>query len=340
MGGAGGAGGEDLPPDPRVNAGWIGGPCEGDQDCPYENGFCLTEDDGYPRGHCSQPCERFCPDLDGMPVTFCIDEITLGGGSCVQQCDAVAFPGEGCRPGYRCVGRTRYNEPATQRSVCLPAASVPEEPPPPPRMGDCLARLDALGAIYEARGDIADTVGGNPSLQCLVTDSVRIQSPIGGVNYRYIEHDSPSPLFISCEMALALFDLSALLQELDIVEAGHIGTYNCRTISGSQEVSRHGFGDAIDLRTFRSRAGEVYDVYTQWEHDTQNFQTSEAELLWEIGQQMYARGIFNIVLTPNYNAAHDNHFHVDLTPGGDFYRKDLDGAGVEEGYFGPNPHGD
>ncbi|MEE2644171.1 MAG: extensin family protein [Myxococcota bacterium] len=339
-GGSGGSppvgGGEPLPPDPRVNAGWIGGPCAEDSDCPYEGGFCLTDEDGFPRGLCSQSCERLCPDMDGMPVTFCVGEVALGGGVCVQQCDGVAFPGEGCRPGYSCVGRGRYQESSTQRSVCLPTSSLPDEPPPPPPpAGDCLAALDALGAIYEARGDVADTVNGDPGLQCLVRESVRIQSPIGGVSYRYIEHESASPLFVSCEMALAIFELSEFLQELDIIEVGHIGTYNCRTISGRREVSRHGFGDALDIRSFLTRGGDRYDVYTQWEHDTEDFRTAEAELLWEIGQQMHARGIFNIVLTPNFNAAHDNHYHVDLTPDANFHGKQ-DG----QGFFGPSPHGD
>jgi hypothetical protein len=31
--------------------------------------------------------------------------------------------------------------------------------------------------------------------------------------------------------------------------------------------------------------------------------------------------VWNIVLTPNYNADHRNHFHVDLTPGSDFIER-------------------
>jgi hypothetical protein len=51
---------------------------------------------------------------------------------------------------------------------------------------------------------------------------------------------------------------------------------------------------------------------------------------------MHARRIFNIVLTPNFNAAHDNHFHVDLT-GGAHYIGKSDGPAC---YIGPNLHGD
>jgi hypothetical protein len=31
--------------------------------------------------------------------------------------------------------------------------------------------------------------------------------------------------------------------------------------------------------------------------------------------------VWNIALTPNYNAAHRDHFHVDLTAGSDFIRR-------------------
>ena len=36
--------------------------------------------------------------------------------------------------------------------------------------------------------------------------------------------------------------------------------------------------------------------------------------------EVYAAGIFNIILTPDYNAAHHNHIHLDLTPGGRLFR--------------------
>ena len=48
---------------------------------------------------------------------------------------------------------------------------------------------------------------------------------------------------------------------------------------------------------------------------------------------MYENRIFNIVLTPNYNSAHDNHFHVDLTEGSNFI-----GSSVPpEYYVGDDP---
>ncbi len=319
---------DPLPPDPNVNAGWIGGPCDADEACDYDEGFCLQGAEGYPRGMCSLGCDRVCPDRAGLPVTFCIDDVIVGSGACVQRCDADAFGGDGCRPGYFCDVRGRYNEPATQRGVC-----VPGEAPPLPA---CLADLQTLGVAFSPAEARQDSPDGLPNVICDIESPVRVSSPINTVSYRYVSHDSAQPIYMACPLAQALVRLSALLQEYDIVEVGHIGVYNCRVIGGTNTVSEHGAARAIDLKWFRTRDGRVYDVEDHWEHDTENFQTDEGRLLYELGQQMFERRIFNIVLTPNYNAAHDNHFHVDLTPGARF-------IGSEDewmGQFGASPHGD
>jgi hypothetical protein len=316
-------GGEPLPPDPRVNAGWIGGPCERDMDCDFDGGICLPDEGGYPRGLCTQECTRFCPDRDGMPVTFCIDGVLMSPGACVQRCDYVAFQGTGCRPGYACAMRSRYEETDVSRGVCLPSAQVEEPEPiePPPGSSECIRELAALGVIFEYRGDQRETPAGQSNLTCDVNDAVRVQNPINGVSYRYIESSSASALYGSCELMLAVYQLSGLLREYGIVEVGHIGTYNCRVISGTSTLSRHGYGDAIDLGSFFTSSGDEYNLVRDWQHNTTSFSTDKARILYEIGQEMHQRGIFNIVLTPNYNAAHDNHFHVDLTPGGNYHGK-------------------
>jgi len=37
--------------------------------------------------------------------------------------------------------------------------------------------------------------------------------------------------------------------------------------------------------------------------------------------ELKKEGVWNIVLTPNYNDAHRNHFHVDLTPDADTIKR-------------------
>ena len=56
-----------------INSDFIGGACNNDNECPFTNGFCLTDAEGWPNGMCTQACTLTCPDQAGAAVTFCID---------------------------------------------------------------------------------------------------------------------------------------------------------------------------------------------------------------------------------------------------------------------------
>ncbi|MGC6416454.1 MAG: extensin family protein [Bradymonadia bacterium] len=309
---------QQLPPDPMINSGWIGGPCVADQDCDYAEGFCLTGDEGYPRGMCSLDCDRLCPDRDELPVTFCVADVVAGGGACVQRCDYEAFGRTGCRPGYRCETRQRYGQADVGRGVCLPG--TPDMSPNP--MGECFEQLAALGVNFDLLAPVSDAVDGAPHLMCTISDNVRVHSPINGITFHYDRREAGS-MMMSCELALVLHSLTQLLAEYNIQQVGHIGTYNCRGIRSNDgsinQISQHGLGTAIDLKWFRNAAGQEFNVFEHWEHGvTRNFQTVEGRWLYELGQEMHIRRLFNIILTPEYNAAHDDHFHLDLTEGANF----------------------
>ena len=324
-----------LPPDPMVNSGWIGGPCTTDGDCAYDGGYCLTDTQGFPRGMCTLDCDGLCPDQDGMPVTFCASDV-VSDGACVQRCDSTFFGGSGCRPGYRCESRDRFGEPPSNRGVCVPGTPDPVMMPPTDSNQTCLNRLTELGIQYRAASSPNDSPDNRPDLTCDLDTPVYVSSPIGSINYLVHNRTEPSAVFVTCYFARALLRLSELLEELNVVRVGHIGTYNCRVISGTDQLSEHGKANAIDLKWFETTDGRRYDVEDHWEHGkTRNFDTDEGEWLYELGQEMFRRRIFNIILTPEFNAAHDNHFHVDLTPGSRFIENQSSGY-----YIGPNVHGD
>jgi len=98
----------------------------------------------------------------------------------------------------------------------------------------------------------------------------------------------------------------------------HLGTYNCRVISGTDTLSQHGMGDAIDLWGFDFEDSSLITLEDHWEHDTETPGTEEATWLYDTSYGWYDAKTWNVILTPNYNLAHDNHFHVDLKPGSDF----------------------
>lgn len=90
---------------------WIGESCGGGGDC--STGLCHTQD--YPDGMCTQACTKYCPDLSGKPITFCV-ALDKQNGYCFSQCSSTSS----CRPGYVCVEVPRHNQPLVRHSVCVP----------------------------------------------------------------------------------------------------------------------------------------------------------------------------------------------------------------------------
>jgi hypothetical protein len=295
---------------------WIGGPCGHDDDCSYDGGFCLMEAEGFPCGTCSLPCELYCPDLEGTPTTFCIDssdvELAPPEGLCVSQCDPGLLGGDGCREGYACVALPRWDDPGTSTGVCIPDDLAPEQ-------GTCLEKLEARGLVFEPTVVDPESPDGFPELLCEIEDPVLLYPPIAGVSWRYIDSMSEAPVLVSCETALAIADMSELLDQLGAVEFQHIGTYNCRVIGGTDSLSMHGLAAAIDLYGFTLFDDTWYTIFDDWEDGVAMPMTPGGQWLKELADTMFAQGIWNIILTPNYNAAHDDHLHVDLTPGSHFY---------------------
>lgn len=291
--------------------GFIGSPCAVDADCTFDGGTCLLPSDGYPRGMCTTGCDRFCDDRPGHPTTFCVSnadlpELTpiLDDGACLSRCDFGTFPGTGCRPGYGCDAARRANEPGTSQSVCLPGVET--------SISTCQERLIARGIQFEPTVVPSDSAAGQA---CTVQDPVRVRSPLLGVELAYYEGSPTSTVLGACEMIHALADTIEDLKPHGLVRLRHIGTYNCRVIGGTSTLSRHAFGDAIDLYGFELANGSYYTLIDDWQHDNPNPSTPGARFMYDASRRWHANFVWNIILTPDFNAAHDNHFHIDLTPG-------------------------
>lgn len=302
--------GDDADPE-APNAGWIGGACEGASSCVHvEAPVCLRGEE-WPGGTCAEACERLCPDRDGPnSVTFCVE--VEGEGRCLSRCDVELYGGDGCRAGYACRIVPRFGQSGVQQSAC-----VPEGWSTPAPSTDCRAELDALGIVW-APWDYSASADPATGQVCTVDDPIRVSSPVNGVTYRYYNQDTASPLAVTCEMALALYRLGDALRALDIMQVLHIGTFNCRPVSGTGNLSQHAHGNAIDIWGLVDARGQDYILERDWEHDTASPRTERGQLLYELAQRMHHDRIFNTVLTPNYNAGHDNHYHVDLKPGARF----------------------
>jgi len=192
-----------------------------------------------------------------------------------------------------------------------------------PTPADCHAWLDLYGIDY--------TLG--PDNQG-VSDPVTVTTPINGMVYRYSGNSSPrSTFFMDCTLARSLAAAAPLLRARDVVEVTDIGVYNYRCIGGGTPpdcpngISQHAYAKAIDLAGFTTSDDSFYSVNDDWVIDPSTETTCTAateggkdEWLHETICELKAHRVWNIVLTPNYNADHRNHFHVDLTPNADFIR--------------------
>ncbi|WP_053234703.1 extensin family protein [Sandaracinus amylolyticus] len=190
----------------------------------------------------------------------------------------------------------------------------------------CHAMLDALGLEWEP---IASLRG--------VADPVRVQPTIAGVRYRSASQSMPTAMSMDCELAPRLVRLSELISTYGIDEVIHLGIYNYRCIgggdpdSGTCTPSQHAYARAIDLHAFGLEGSDAtYSteddfVITRRADTCPMMSSSEPDrVLKEIACALWSERVFQIVLTPNYNDAHRNHYHVDLTEGSMYL-----GSGVE-----------
>ena len=93
----------------------------------------------------------------------------------------------------------------------------------------------------------------------------------------------------------------------------HLGTYNCRRQYGraTGRVSEHASANAIDIASFRLVDGTRISVLKDWDSATVEPKSAAAFLR---SAQSRACGIFKVVLGPQANAAHRDHFHFDFGP--------------------------
>lgn len=85
----------------------------------------------------------------------------------------------------------------------------------------------------------------------------------------------------------------------------HLGSYNCRTIRGGGTISQHASGNAIDIAAFVLADGTRVTLKRDWNGDG-----ARAAFLRDARDG--ACDLFATTLSPDYNAAHADHFHIDM----------------------------
>ncbi|RED18620.1 extensin-like domain-containing protein [Pontivivens insulae] len=175
------------------------------------------------------------------------------------------------------------------------------------------------------RGPVAGALCGDPRLvgtaqvpvtgpgACGMADPVRL-SGVAGITVA----GRPT---MTCRTARAFADwaegglqVAAARDGRQVTEIVTVASFACRNRNGTRtrRLSNHALGQAIDISALGFADGGRLSVLSDWTNST---------ILQEAAGR--ACGPFNTVLGPNYNAAHRDHLHFDVTDeygGGTFCR--------------------
>lgn len=92
-----------------------------------------------------------------------------------------------------------------------------------------------------------------------------------------------------------------------VVQVDHLGSFACRNMYHRKQgrLSQHATANALDISGFRLKDGQRIVLAKDWQGDG-----PKAQFLRQV--QEGACDSFDTVLGPAYNAAHHNHFHLDM----------------------------
>lgn len=165
----------------------------------------------------------------------------------------------------------------------------------------CLSVLADSGVAYRSVADRSGAEG------CGLSDAVEVREASRALSRSFTA---------SCPLAVAwaLFDDHvigpAARRHLaqDVARVVHFGTYACRNINHRAEGRRseHATANAIDIAAFVLADGQEVTVRRDWSGGDPR----RAAFLRAVRNG--ACEFFDVVLSPDYNEAHQDHFHFDM----------------------------
>jgi len=181
----------------------------------------------------------------------------------------------------------------------LAACASGTSPPVGRAPAQCLVELDRLGVQYQLAPIEASAKA------CSIDNPVRVAA-MGASLQR--------PAVMSCDFALHLdrFEREVIEPEarrffgFGVHSLRHFGTYACRRTRGGKE-SEHALGKAIDLAGIELDDGTLILVDKEW-----RARGKKAAFLHAVARQ--ACHYFSEVLSPDSDADHYNHLHLDTGP--------------------------
>jgi hypothetical protein len=145
---------------------------------------------------------------------------------------------------------------------------------------------------------------------------VEVTGPLGGVTYRYHE-----ALVIDCSLAVSLAEAGRYLRDLGVTTLTVASAHSRRNVRGTGRPSKHSFGLAVDVPALEGPSLGAVRVDRDYEQGLGDDVdcvgaplTAGGELLKIAQCQLVRSGLFYLVLSPDYDDAHHDHFHLEVRP--------------------------
>jgi hypothetical protein len=233
--------------------------------------------------------------------------LLLAGTLALAGCGSL-IPGgsSGAAPSTASQSASAPARPAT-RIAAAPRSFVPR-----PEEASCLSDLGASGARFDPLPDTYAAPGcnklGTVQLMALAGD----RAPLSVSN--------PGPVRCGTAKAFgdwARFGVDRAARQLlgsPVAKIETMGSYNCRNVAGTDVRSAHARAEAIDVSAFVLADGRRIVLKRDWDGGD----AATREFLRVVHKSACKR--FGTVLGPEYNTAHEDHFHLEGSGGATFCR--------------------
>ncbi|MEL6726957.1 MAG: extensin family protein [Pseudomonadota bacterium] len=163
----------------------------------------------------------------------------------------------------------------------------------------CRQKLSDAGVEYTVQGaDGAET-------RCPLEETLVLN--------RSLTPYSSAPLRMTCHQmaALHIWERQVLRPQAERIFGSPLrqirtyGSFSCRNIAGTRTRSQHSYANAIDVAGFVLEDGTEISVRQHWRE-----RSDKGRYLNRIHKK--ACRLFSTTLGPDYDAAHADHFHLDM----------------------------
>lgn len=176
---------------------------------------------------------------------------------------------------------------------------------PRPETRACLADLGAKRASFTPLPDQYYGAG------CSTLNTVRLASLRGDDDTLGLSNLGP----VTCPLADTLagwarFGVDRAARQIlgsPLVRIETMGSYNCRTVAVSDRMSAHATANAVDIAGFVLADGRRISVLADWHGGS----PAERKFLAAVHDSACKR--FGTVLSPDYNPAHRDHLHLEVS---------------------------